>query len=217
MTSEVKGKILVNLGINEIKTYNTDELINSLRVLDRKGNTPWYFEKIKSYLFVGLDSVSLFNNPKISKEQLNWFESVLLKNKNIPTVVTLYHPLLDANGKLLNIPIAKKMVGIIKTNPQIKLVLFGGQYFNRTYLLNGCLFVSAPSPVVYPCSFKYIELLPKIIRIKTVNIPLKGIVNKALKSVESADAFKTQIPLKDLKSYLSGSKQDLQFDYVFRD
>ena len=215
MISELRSDVLVNLGTNEMKMYNTDELIHSLNVFGHKTKTVWYSQKIKNCLFLDLDSISLFNNPKLSKEQLKWFQSVLSQNKNTVTVVTLYHSLLDSEGNIINNSTVKRMMEIISANPQIKLVLFGGEYFNRIHLLNGCLFVNAPSPVVYPCGFKVIELFPDRIKIKTVNIPLKGIVKKALKSAKEAEFFKTKSSPNNVKSYLSGKTQDLQFDYVF--
>lgn len=215
MLSELKSKVFVNLGINELKNYNTDELIHSLQAFGYQRNNSSYSQKIKNYLFIGLDSVSLFNNSKLSKEEFKWFASTLSQNKKTYTVVTLYHPLLDSEGNIVNNPTAKKIVEIISVNPQVKLVLFGGEYFNRVHLLNDCVFVNAPSPIVYPCSFKSIELLPDRIRIKTINIPLKGIVKKALKSAQEAESFRAKALTNDVKTYLLGKSQDLQFDYIF--
>ena len=215
MLDELKSEVFVNLGINEFKIYNTDELVHSLSVFGRRTNNLWYSQKVKNYLIIGLDSVSIFNNPKLSGEQLKWFASVLSQNENTITVVTLYHSLLDSEGNIISNPVAKKIIEIIGANPQIKLALFGGEYFNRVHLLKGCLFVTAPSPVVYPCAFKVIKFLPGRIKIKTINIPLKGVVNKALKSAQEAELFKTKYSQNDIKSYLLGKNQDLQFDYVF--
>ena len=217
MVSELKCEVFVNLGVNELKLYNMDELIHSLNIFGHRTKSSWYSRKIKNYLFIGLDSVSLFNNPKLSKEQLKWFTSTLSQNKNTITVVTLYHSLLDSEGNIINNPVAKKLTEIISVNPQVKLVIFRGEYFNRVHLFKDCLFVNAPSPVVYPCSFKVIELLPDRIKIKTVNIPLKGVIKKAFKSAQGAEYFKVKISPKDVKSYLSGKGQDLQFDYLFYD
>ena len=215
MISELKSDVFVNLGVNELKIYNIDELIHSLSIFGYKTKSSWHSQKIKNYLFIGLDSVSLFNNPRLSKEQLKWFASTLSQNKDMVTVVTLYHSLLDSEGNVLNNSLAKKIIEIISVNPQIKLVMFGGEYFNRVHLLKSCIFVNSPSPVVYPCSFKFIELLPDRIQIKTVHIPLKGIINKALKSAQEAEYFKSKTSSNDVKSYLLGKKQDLRFDYVF--
>ena len=215
MVSELKSEVFVNLGINEFKIYNTDELVRSLSVFGHRTNNLWHSQKIKNYLIIGLDSVSIFNNPKLSKEQLKWFASVLSQNKNTITIVALYHSLLDSEGNIISNPVAKKIIEIIGTNPQIKIVLFGSEYFNRVHLLKGCLFVNAPSPVVYPCAFKMIELLPDRIKIKTINIPLKGVIKKALKSAQEAELFKIKHSSNDIKSYLLGKNQDLQFDCVF--
>ena len=217
MVSEIKGDIFMNLGTNEIKAYNTDELLQSLKTFDSQRNTLWHLRKIKNYLFIGLDSVSLFDNPKLSKEQLQWFLSTLSQNQNVVTVVSLHYPLLGSEGEIINNSVVKRITEIISVNPQIKLVLSGGGYFNRVHLLNGCVFVNAPSPVVYPCSFKVIELLPGRIKIKTVNILLKGIIKKALKSAQDAEVFKAKLPLNQIKSYLLGKNQDLQFNYSFSD
>jgi hypothetical protein len=62
--SELKGDVFINLGINEIEIYNTDELIHSLNIFGHRINNLWYSQKIKNYLFIGLDSVSLFNNSR---------------------------------------------------------------------------------------------------------------------------------------------------------
>lgn len=217
MTSELKSKVFVNLGINEIKTYNTDELTYSLSIFGQRAKSLWYSQKIKNYLFINLNSVLLFNNSGLSREQLKWFTSVLSQNKNTTTVIALYHSLLDSEGNIINNSAAKKIIEIISANPQVKLVLSGGEYFNRTHLFKDCLFVNVPSPVVYPCSFKIVELFPGSIKIRTINIPLKGIVNKALKSAKEAEYFKTKASPNDVKSYLLGKSQDLQFDYVFSD
>ena len=215
MVNELKSEVFINLGINELKIYNTDELVRSLSLFGRRTNNLWYSQKIKKYLIVCLDSVSIFNNPKLSGEQLKWFASVLSQNKNTITIVALYHSLLDSEGNIISNPVAKKIIKMIDANPQIKLVLFGGEYFNRIHLRKGCLFVNAPSPVVYPCAFKMIELLPGRIKINTINISLKGIVKKALKSAQEAESFKEKVSRNNVKSYLSGKNQDLQFDYVF--
>ena len=215
MISELKSNVFVNLGINEIKAYNTDELIHSLSSYGYKPNTLWYAQKIKNYLFIGLDSVLLFNNPKLSREQLKWFTSVLSRNKDDLTVVTLYHSLLDSEGNIINNPVAKKIIDIINVNPQVKLVISGGEYLNRVHLFNKCLFINSPSPVVYPCSFKLIEFLPDRINIQTVKIPLKGIIKKALKSAQDAEVFKAKASSKDIKNHLLGKNQDLEFNYVF--
>ena len=215
MVSEIKSDVFVNLGVNELKNYNTDELTSSLNIFGHQKNNLWYSQKINNYLFIGLDSTSLFNNPKLSKEEFKWFISTLSGNMSIPTIVALYHPLLDLEGNIVNNSLAKKIIEIISVNPQVKLVLSGGEYFNRVHLLNGCVFVNSPSPVVYPCSFKVIEFLPDRVKINTVNIPLKGVIKKALKSAQEAEVFKAKTSSNNVKSYLSGKGQDLQFEYHF--
>lgn len=215
IVSEIKSDVFVNLGANELKTFNSDELVTSLSSFDGDRKVTWHSKKIKNFLFIGLDSVSLMNNAKMSSKQINWLTNILAKNKKTLTVITLYDPLLKEDGSIINNKIVKKITSIIAKNPQIKLVVFGGTYRNRSKIINNCLYLAASSPVVYPCSFKSIELIPGKIKVRTLTIPLKGVVKKALKSAEDAECFKSKVGSGAIKSYLSGNRSDREYDYVF--
>lgn len=215
MISEIKSDIFVNLGVNELKTLNSDELVSSLASFESDRKVTWHSKKIKDFLFVGLDSVSLMNNAKRASKQINWLIDILAKNKKTLTIITLYDPLLKDDGTIVNNKSAKKIANIIAKNHQIKLVIFGGRYFNRCKIINDCLYLAIPSPVVYPCSFKSIEIAKGKIKVRTLTIPLKGVVKKALKSAEDAEYFKSKGNLGAIKSYLSGKLSDREYDYVF--
>jgi len=64
-------------------------------------------------------------------------------------------------------------------------------------------------------SFKLIELFPDSLQIKTVDIPLKGVINKAFKAAQESEYFRDKASSNDVKSSLLGKNQDLRFNYDF--
>lgn len=85
---------------------------------------------------------------KISDAQLATFQSVLNLNKNLPTIVFMHHHPILINSLWMDKTIVKdaeKFNSIVKTNTQIKAVLFGHVHQNFEKIINDVFYASSPS------------------------------------------------------------------------
>ena len=85
---------------------------------------------------------------ELSDEQLKNLEKSLNQNKSKPTIVFMHHHPISINSKWLDNYILKnpeKFINIVKSNPQVKAVLFGHihQVFEKS--IDGTFYGSAPA------------------------------------------------------------------------
>lgn len=186
MVSEIKSDYFTAYGKNDLKNKN-----NKYR---------WQY-LIDDVLLIGLDDSLFFDSNELAiSAELNWLKNLLLKNKNKNTII-FSHKFIT-NSKFLN---------VIKENPQIKILFSGNELLNKINREEGLLFVSSASPTAFPCNFKVIEISNEKIEIKTINVPLKGIIKKAEESLITSDIAKELFPanLKQIKPYVTGAYEDL--------
>lgn len=214
MASEIKSQTLIAFGENEIKTKNTLQLLRALNLYGIKADNTWWSYSFKNYLFVSLNSFYFLSNHLISKEELNWFKNVLLKNKNKFTIVFLDEALVNSNFEQIKNNYVNEFYEIVNKNPQIKLIASSSKHFNRIKLVNNKVHVISSSLISFPCSFKLIEVSPAKIKIKSYPILLKGIVKKAERSLFDSEFRKEFYPnsLKEVKRHVLGLPQDADFE-----
>ncbi len=217
MASEIKSTVLIVLGDNELKTCNIDELIHGISLYNPSAKTSWWTYELKDCLFIGLDSSSLFNNKKESEVQLNWLSEVLLKNKQKNTLIFLHKSLIDPEGNLIDNQNAKKIFDIIKAHNQVKFIGSGNELINRAKLVDSIIYVISPSPSAFPCSFKYVEINNSKIKIRTIKLPLKGIIKKAEQYLVESDYAIKLFPSspKLVKQYVSGDSTDTDLEISY--
>lgn len=214
MASEIKSQILIAFGENEIKTKNTLQLLHALNLYGVKADNTWWSYDFKDYLFVSLNSFYFLSNHLISKEELNWFRNLILKNKNKFTVVFLDETLVNSNFEPIKNNYINEFYEIVNKSPQIKLIVSSSKYLNRIKLVNKKIHVINSSLISFPCSFKLIEISPKKIKIKSYPVPLKGIVKKAEESLFDSDIAKEFYPNspKAVKRHVLGLPDDTNFE-----
>lgn len=226
MTSELKANVLVVLGKNEIETQKEEELIHSLSSLGLNINNlknNWWFYKFRGYLFLGLNSELFFNNEQLAVAELSWLHNILDKNKELKTIIFMHRTLLSPSGDIIENKHANKFFKILEEYPQVILMFGGGKYLNRIKLINKSVYVISSSPTVYPCSFKYIELTLEKLKIKTINISLKGVIKKAEESLIASNRAMTLFEdsakdyVKVLKKYVLGDSLDSNFEILYSD
>ena len=211
MASEIKSEILLIFGINEIMSREKEDLLNILNSFGVKANDYWWSYKFKNYNFIGLDSELFFLKSHLANKQLEWFSKNLSGNQDSKTIVLLHKPLIYPDGRMIPGESIKRFFDIVAKNPQVILLLSGGSYLNRVKLLQNVVYVLSPSPVVFPCGFKEIEINKGIIRIKTVNIPLKGVIKKAESSLKDSEFARSMYPdsPKKVLEYVTGTGFDI--------
>lgn len=108
-----------------------------------------YFLEFKKWLFYIIDTSHYPDDGgELSKDQIVSFENILHQNKNMPTLVFMHHHPVLVNSSWIDKMILKdanEFNKIIKTNPQIKAVLFGHihQVFEKN--VDGTFYGSAPA------------------------------------------------------------------------
>ncbi len=219
MASEINSKFYIVVGKNEVTSVSNNDLIHALNHnCDLETKYTWWHKKTNSFLLIALDSVLFFNSKYHAKVQLDWLSQLLLKNKDLPTIVFLHEPILSHSGIALEKSDIKNLIQIIQKNKQIKLIVSGSDYINRIKNLGNTVNIISSSPSIYPNSFKYIEISKEKVKVNTVVIPLKGIVKKAEQSLIDSDRAKNQ-PLelyKSIKNYVLGEVPDRDLVVDFR-
>ena len=215
MASEIKGGVLFLVDKNEMQLSASNELLKENKLLgaDFQSGNAWWSYKIKNYLLIGL------NYDPQRKKQIEWLKEILLKNKNYATVLFLHDPLIDSNKNFIKTKAANEIISLVNINPQVKLVISSGGYLNRIKPSNNAVFLLSSSPIVYPCAVKLIELSESKIKIKMLNISLKGIIKKSGESLIGSKLALNLFPesQKSIKSYVLGSRSDLNFEIDFKD
>ena len=217
ISSEINTDLLICFGKNEIKNYSTFDLSKSLSNFSINSTRTWYSKMFGDYLFIVLDTVSLLNNKNIAIEQLNWLKSTLLKNKHFITVIIVADSFFYSHDDLSENKYFNSLEEIISQNPQVKLVLSGGNYLNRSSFKDSTVYLDSASTTVYPCTFRIIELGHNELSVQTLPISLKGVIKKAEKSILDSDLAKNSFPSSpvQIKAFLSGHRVEQQFTRSF--
>ncbi len=219
MASELKTAFYIVIGKNETKALPNNEIIHTLSELGIDSKVTWWHKKIRNFLFVSLDSVLFFNSNYHAKVQIDWLKKILISNLNIPTVIFLHEPIITEEGSVINTTNINSLLTLIEQYPQVKLIISGNNYLNRIKPVKNIVHILSSSPSVYPCSFKLIELSDDVVKVKSISIPLKGIVKKAEISLTESDRAKLFIKnsAKPFKYYVLGSKSDQDVELTFKD
>lgn len=219
MASELKSNYFFVFGNSELRLNNTDELIRSLNDVSIKSSETWWYKKIvdKNILLVGLDT-SLFSvSPSQSNKQIKWLNTILSNNKDFNVLIFAHDSIIDPDGKVINNKFASQVFKLIKQHTHVKLFLSGGGHLNRIRKINHSYLVVSSSVISYPCTFKSVEISSTRLTVKTVKIPLKGIVKKSEKSLLESDFTFMSFPSspKAVLEYVSGVKSDNDLDVAF--
>ena len=219
MASEIKANFLINLGQNEILSKSKNGIVQIMKSFAQDITNTYWSYKIKDHLLIGLDTNLFFVDEKQGKLELEWLEELLLKNKLLKTVIFTHKSLLTSEGVIIDKKPIKELFSILDKNPQVVLLASGGEYLNRVTIIKHLVYVQNSSPIAFPCTFRTIQLTPDMLKIKTVKIPLKGIIKKAEESlIESGRAKElSQASIKNIKKYVKGIKSDADFRIFFRD
>ncbi len=215
MASELKTTFYLVIGKNETKVLPNNEIIHTLSDLGVDSKVTWWHKKIKDFLFVSLDSVLFFNSNFHAKVQIDWLKKILISNPHIPTIIFLHEPVITTEGSVINTTNIKLLLTLIEQYPQVKLIISGNNYLNRIKPVKNIVHILSSSPSIYPCSFKLIELSEDKVKVKSIRIPLKGIIKKAEISLTESERAKLFAP-KSLKYYVLGSKSDQDSELIFK-
>lgn len=129
--------------------HDDANLINKVFGLSWVKDKADYSVKLDNWLLYMLDtSVYPDVNGKLFPEQLINFENIINKNKNIPMIVFMHHhpiPVSSAWIDAMGLKDSNAFNNIVKSNSQIRAVLFGHihQVFEKT--INSTFYASAPS------------------------------------------------------------------------
>ena len=144
---------------------NKKKFINTLADKNSRMNqkNPYYaFTPKRGYRVICLDSIidyKITTNGEIPKEELTWLRNELEKHEKdtiiICTHVPIEEPYPSANHKLLNEYEVKRVLKAHK-NP---IIVLQGHYHGAKLLQdNNILYISTPSLVTYPNSFRVINI-----------------------------------------------------------
>ncbi|MBI3589946.1 MAG: hypothetical protein HY094_01040 [Candidatus Melainabacteria bacterium] len=219
MVSEIKSDVLLVPGKNEKQTQKKDELTRVLSSFGPSVEQTWWSYKIKKYLLLSLDSDLMFENNHASVNQLKWLKKILEENKKTLTLIFMHRALIDPEGEIIKSDSVENYFKILKEYPQVVLTVSGDKYLNRIKLINKSIYLISPSPIAFPCSFKFIELTPTSLKISTLRIPLGGIVKKAEKYLIESDTARSLFPESPLliKKYVLGDSSDSNFQISYSD
>lgn len=124
---------------------------------------PYYsFTPKKGYKVIGLDSIidtEITANGRIPQEELKWLDKELNRSKNDTVLIFLHHPIIEPlkseSHRLLNSDEVLKVLNKYK-NP---IAIFSGHYHTTKITKQAnILYVSTPSLVSYPNSFRIIRV-----------------------------------------------------------
>jgi len=169
--------------------------------------TYWAVNIDDNTLLIGLDTTipNEFRG-EISKEQLEWLKEVLENNKNKQTIIVMHHPAIvnctkPHTNRDFILSNSNQFLGLLSANPQVKLVLSGHHHINSVTKVNNTIFITSPSIVTYPNSFKILELYPDRVVVEDKQISFKQIVKKAKKDIIKTD-YARQYDYQDPQSVL---------------
>lgn len=221
IVSEIKNNVLFVSGNNEIKLFKSADFLRALSLYGVDSKNGWWSKSVDDYLLIGLNSLYLFSNDSNgangAKAQIKWLKEVLKTEKDKTTIIFLHRPIVDSNGVFVKNKYIDNLLQIIRLNNQVKLVLSGSEYISRKHLIGATVYLHSPSPIAYPCSFKVIEILDYGFKVKSLIIPLKGIVKKAEKSLIDSLYARSMFlnNPKLVKKHVSGSASDNDFQISF--
>lgn len=130
---------------------NHDDVDVLNKVFDYKfvKNRVDYFFEFHGWLIYIIDtSVYPNDNGELSQDQILIFEHIIQQNKHLPSVIFMHHHPVLVNSSWIDKMILKDADNfnkIIKSNPQIKAVLFGHIHQAFETMINGTFYGSAPA------------------------------------------------------------------------
>ncbi len=171
--------------------------------------TYWMQQPADNLLFIGLDtSINNELKGKISSDELLWLDDILKANPDKFTVIFMHHPAIPTTQvdktawKSFLLENSEEFLKVINKYPQVKLIFSGHHHNFAVQNINNKLFVSTPSIVTYPNSYKIIKVYPDRLEIENKDISFKQIIKKSkniLVKTEYAKQFDSKNPNKVLK------------------
>lgn len=171
--------------------------------------TYWSQQPEENMLLIGLDS-SVENKfeGKLPSEELLWLDDTLKTNSDKFTVIVMHHPAFETASadktvwKEFILQNADEFLNVINKYPQVKLVLSGHHHNYAVKNLNGKLFISLPSVVTYPNSYKILKIYPDRVEVENKDITFKQIIKKSKNTLVKtgyAKKFNIEKPQKVIK------------------
>jgi uncharacterized pyridoxamine 5'-phosphate oxidase family protein len=219
MASQIKASFFIVSGGNEMKSKSANDLVRVIKSTGVNSSETWWMYAVpeNNLIFVGLNSSLFFVSASESVKQLNWLSKLLAENKNKNVVLFMHDSIVQTDGKIISNKYALKLYKLIKQNPNIRLVASGNTSANRLKLSGKTVFALTSSILAYPCTFRIFEISDKSLSVRTVKIPLKGIIKKAEKYLIESDFAKSipQSSEKSIKTYAEGKKVDNEYSLNF--
>lgn len=219
MISELKAVVLSVFGKNELNTLSKKELVRTINRFGIGTSDLWWSYKLDNTLLIGLNSELFFTSGDETEKQIIWFKNKLNENKNSVIIVFMHKSLIDLNGNVIKNQNVGAFINILKTRQEMVLVVSGDGYLNRIKKVDNVYYILSPSIIAYPCNYKIFKVDSNSIEIKTKQIPLKGIIKKAEKSLEDSD-FAASFYLnshKPVRKHVLGEYSDNNMMFHFKD
>jgi len=148
--------------------------------------TYWVQTLDNNMLLIGLDtSVENKFEGKLPPEELLWLDNTLKSNPDKFTVIVMHHPAFQATisdktvWKKFVLQNSDEFLKMINKYPQVKLVLSGHHHNYAVKKIAGKLFISLPSVVTYPNSYKILKIYPGRVEVENKDITFKQIIKKS--------------------------------------
>ena len=177
--------------------------------------TYWVQQLNNNTLLIGLDtSIENKFEGKLAPEQLLWLDNTLKANSDKFIMIVMHHPAFQATAsdktvwKRFVLENSDEFLKIINKYPQVKLILSGHHHNYAVKNIAGKLFISLPSVVTYPNSYKILKIYPDRVEVENKDISFKQIIKKAkniLVKTSYARKFNIEKPQKIL-NFQEGDK-----------
>jgi len=176
----------------------------------------WTQQLANNTLLIGLDtSIENKFEGKLPTDELLWLDNTLKSNPDKFTIIVMHHPAFQAASadktvwKRYILENADEFLAVINKYPQVKLVLSGHHHNYAVKNLNGKLFISLPSVVTYPNSYKILKIYPDRVEVENKDITFKQIIKKAkntlVKTKYAENEFNSKNP-KNVLKFQEGNK-----------
>lgn len=209
--------------------------------------TYWSELPTENILLIGLDtSIENGFEGKIPKEELLWLDETLKSNPDRFIIITMHHSPVQwttsdktirekadceqrLKGRLARpvtpfmasnqVENSDEFLNLINKYPQVKLVLSGHHHNYAVKRLNGKLFMSIPSIVTYPNSYKVLTVYPDRVEVENKDITFKQIIKKSkniIVKTQYASDFDSKNPKKVL-DFQNGGKISRQKVFYYQE
>lgn len=169
----------------------------------------WTQQLANNTLLIGLDtSIENKFEGKLPTDELLWLDNTLKSNPDKFTIIVMHHPAFQEASadktvwKKYILENADEFLAVINKYPQVKLVLSGHHHNYAVKNLNGKLFISLPSVVTYPNSYKILKIYLDRVEVENKDITFKQIIKKAKNTLVKTKYAENEFDSKNPKNVL---------------